>query len=84
MTRRLIPASCYESLVLSEAAIGGVRWDRESFLDLYSPPAASVCRDCLWDLDFFARGEIPTQYPAEHGRPATVAEVVRALGERGR
>lgn len=80
MTRRLIPASCYESLVLSEAAIGGVSWDGEDIL--FSPPA--VCRGCLWDLDYFARGEKPTQYPAEHGRPATVAEVVRALGERGR
>jgi hypothetical protein len=77
VTRRLIPASCYESLVLSEAAIGGVSWDADF-------GATSVCLGCLWDLDFFARGEIPTQYPAEHGRPATVAEVVRALGERGR
>jgi hypothetical protein len=75
MSRR-VPPSILESLVLSEAAVGHIRWD--------VGPEQGVCRGCVWDLEFFLRGANPTAQPATHGRPATVHEVARYLARRGR
>jgi hypothetical protein len=79
MSRR-VPPSILESLVLSEAAVGHIRWDEDAF---EFGPEQGVCRGCVWDLEFFLRGANPTAQPATHGRPATVHEVARYLARRG-